>query len=596
MNNNSIKIQSGLHYLLTGSMACSAMLNSSASAKEEKKDGEKKPDVILLLTDDQGYGDLSVFGNPILKTPKLDKLHDQSVRFTDFHVAPMSTPTRGQIITGRDAFDNGATAVCLGRSMVREDLPTMASIFRASGYKTIHLGKWHLGDSYPYRPQDRGFQETIHHNAFGIGSIADFYGNTYWDAVYDHNGNLEKSDGYCTDFWFRMAKDYINKSTKASEPYFMYLALNCAHAPNMCDDKYSDPYTDKVKSPQVAKFFGQIANIDENVGKLVSFLDSLGVADNTILIFMTDNGTATGFNVFNAGMRGHKTEPYEGGHRVPLFIRWPNGNLGKPRNIDQLTQCQDLLPTLIDMCNLKQPESAEFDGISLLPLFKGKTNGFKDRMLVVQYDNPYKPGENTAVLWGKWRLVKLTELYDLATDPGQMTNIAEQNPEIIKKMMDFYKSWEKKTMPDYNKMRYIHVGSDHQNPVMLYSSDWFGSYADNSGNLIAANTIGAWNINVEKKGLYEVTLSRWHPASGLALNAPAEDEAGRKRGSVPIESARLKIGSFDETLRTFNDQNDVKFKVELNTGNFEVRTWLNDKDGKPLCSAFYTKMELVNSK
>ncbi|MGD8239014.1 MAG: sulfatase-like hydrolase/transferase, partial [Armatimonadota bacterium] len=150
-------------------------------------DAGTRPNVLLVMTDDQGYGDLSCHGNPVLKTPNLDRLHGQSLRFTDFHVAPMCTPTRGQILTGRDAMANGATFVCMGRSMMRNELPTMADIFAANGYRTGHLGKWHLGDSYPHRPQDRGFQETIHHAAWGITSIPDHWGNDYWDDTYRRN-------------------------------------------------------------------------------------------------------------------------------------------------------------------------------------------------------------------------------------------------------------------------------------------------------------------------------------------------------------------------------------------------------------------------
>ena len=587
-----MKTNNCFSYLLMSSMAGIGIANPCQSFGQTKDMQTKAPNVILVLTDDQGYGDLTVNGNPILKTPNLDILHGQSIRFTDFHVAPMCSPTRGQIMTGRDALDNGATAVCMGRSMVREDLPTMADIFRTTGYNTVHFGKWHMGDSYPYRPQDRGFDETVHHNAFGIGSLADYYGNTYWDGVFEHNGKTEKYDGYCTDVWFSLAKEYIKRNKKSEKPFFMYLATNAAHAPHLCDDKYSDPYKDKVGTLQEAKFFGQIANIDENMGKLMSLLKETRQADNTILIYMTDNGSSRGYDVFNAGMRGHKTEPYEGGHRVPLFIRWPNGGLGNPRDINELTQCQDLLPTLIELCNLKNTNDDQFDGISLVPLFKGKTKKFTDRKLVVEYENPYKPKENLAVLWGKWRLVMHEELYNLSTDPAQKSNIAGQHPEVVKVMQDYYQNWQKQTLSDYNKVRYIHLGNDRQNPLMLYSSDWSGSYADNTGNLISANAFGKWYVNVDTKGLYEITLYRWHPGSGLAINAPMLDKSGKIRGAIPIGKGRLKIGEFDETINIADGQTEVKFTLPLETGKFELQTWFEDSNEKLLCSAFYTKVEL----
>ncbi|TWU44260.1 Arylsulfatase [Novipirellula aureliae] len=566
----------------------------SCVSLEAKENDPARPNVILILTDDQGYGDFSVHGNPVLQTPVLDKLHDMSIRFTDFHVAPMCTPTRAQLLTGRDALDTGATAVCLGRSMPREDLPMMADIFKASGYRTAHFGKWHLGDSYPYRPQDRGFEETITFGAFGIGSIADWFGNTYWSANFRHNGEMERFEGYCTNTWFDLALDYIKDWKEGSDPFFLYLPTNCPHDPHLCDDEYSDPYLKKGIEPVVSKFFGQIANIDENMGRLLETLDERGLAENTLLIYMSDNGSAKGHEVFNAGMRGSKKDPYDGGHRVPLFIRWPEGNLGDARDIETLTQCQDLLPTLIDWCKLKGPEDEELDGSSLAPLFSGKPNALDDRILVVEYDNPYKPDDNKAVMWKKWRLVKDSELYDVSSDPGQKTDVADKHPDVFSHMQNYYRQWRQEAVKGYNQKRYIHLGSKEQNPAMLYSCDWHGAYADNINNLIAGDRIGAWDVLVEKTGMYELTLSRWHPASGMALTASIKDSTGRNAGAIPVKQARLRIGDYDRTIRTETDQAEVKFKVELTEGIHKIETWFMDEDGEQLCSAYYTKAERMD--
>ncbi|MFC1762065.1 arylsulfatase [Planctomycetota bacterium] len=555
---------------------------------------QDRPNVILILTDDQGYGDFSVHGNPVLQTPVLDKLHEQSIRFTDFHVAPMCTPTRGQLLTGRDAMDNGATAVCQGRSMLRTGIPTMADIFKASGYRTHHIGKWHLGDSYPFRPQDRGFEESVTFGAFGIGSIADFHGNTYWSAKFRHPDGLKQYQGYCTDVWFDLALDTIKQWTEGDKPFFMFLPLNCPHDPHLCDDKYSDPYLKQGMKPVVAKFFGQIANIDENMGRLLDTLDQRKLAENTLLIYMSDNGTAQGQAVFNAGMRGKKKDPYDGGHRVPLFIRWPGGHLGVPRDIETLTQCQDILPTLMDWCKLESPARDPLDGSSLSPLFSSQTETLSKRILVVEYDNPYRPDENKAVMWKKWRLVKDRELYNLASDPGQRTDLADQHPEIVRRLQDHYRQWKQEALKGYNQKRYIHLGSAKQNPLMLYSSDWQGDYADNINNLIAGDRIGSWEVLVEKAGSYEFTLSRWHPASGLALTASTKDSRGRQRGSLAIKQARLRIGDYDQTVSTEADQAKIKFKVQLPKGIHKIETWLMNEKGKPLCSAYYTQAELVN--
>ncbi|HEY1381743.1 MAG TPA: arylsulfatase, partial [Gemmataceae bacterium] len=335
-------------------------------------DAPRKPNVIVFLTDDNGYGDHSCLGNPVLKTPNFDRLHGQSVRLTDFHVTPMCTPTRGQLMTGMDCLHNGASSVSAGRSMIRRGIPTMAEIFRAGGYRTAMYGKWHLGDSYPHLPHQRGFQDAVYLLGWGITSMADLWENDYFDGRFRHNGVLHKYPGYCTDVFFNLSMDYIRDCKAKGEPFFLYLPTNAAHAPHWVPAKYKTPY--KGQPPAVAAFFGMIANLDENLGRLDAFLREQGLFDDTILIYMNDNGGTAGVNVYNAGMRGRKTTYYEGGHRAVCFIRWPAGGLGQPRNVDVLTNNQDILPTLIDLCGLPKPANARFDGSSLAGLLKGTTN------------------------------------------------------------------------------------------------------------------------------------------------------------------------------------------------------------------------------
>ena len=546
----------------------------------------KRPNVILVLTDDQGYGDLSGHGNPVLKTPHLDALRRQSVRLTDFHSAPMCTPTRGQILTGRDAMANGATFVCLGRSMMRHDLPTVAEIFAAGGYRTGHFGKWHLGDSYPHRPQDRGFRQTVHHGAWGITSIADHYGNDYFDDTYDHNGKREKYKGYCTDVWFDLAMKYMRKCQADGEPFFVYLPTNCPHSPHWVAPKYAAPYK---RAGIPAPFFGQIANIDMNMGRLAAMLDETKLAENTILVFMTDNGTVRGERVFNAGMRGKKCQLWEGGHRVPCYFRWPAGKLGKPRDIDELTHCQDLLPTLTDLCGLARPRGMQLDGESLVPLLRGTRGGLGDRMLVVQYGAAPKKGA-AAVLWQKWRLINNRQLYDVRTDPHQDRDVAAKHPDVVRKMRAHYDAWWQRVRPQFETVRYIHLGSDKANPTTLYSSDWVGSYADNFGNLARGNAIGRWHVIVERAGTYELTLSRWAPEAQTPLADPLTGPMGKGR-AVPIAKARLKIGTADVTKPAPHGAKSVSFTVDLKAGKAVLETWFQNKAAKSLCSAYYTKVE-----
>jgi arylsulfatase len=343
---------------------------------------DARPNVVIILSDDQGYGDFSRHGNPVLKTPNLDKLAEQSIRLTDFHVAPMCTPTRGQLLSGMDACRNGATSVSAGRSFVRPEIPLLPEMFSAAGYKTALFGKWHLGDSFPNLPHHRGFGESVYHLGWGITSMADTWENDLFDGRFHHNGVLQKYPGYCTDVWFDLSIAWMKERQARGEPFLLYLPTNAPHGPHWVPAKYKQLY----QRPGVpAAFFGMIANLDENVGRLDQFLNGSGLAENTIVVFFHDNGGTGGVNLFNAGMRARKTTYYDGGHRAACFIRWPGGKL-QPRDLGVLSQVQDLLPTLLDLCGVKPPPNARFDGMSLGPLLRGEPLlEERDRVLVVQY-------------------------------------------------------------------------------------------------------------------------------------------------------------------------------------------------------------------
>src|SRR5262245_21262140 len=384
----------------------------------------EKPNVVVVLTDDQGYGDLSCHGNPVLKTPNLDRLHARSVRLTDFHACPMCTPTRGQLLTGQDCLRNGAMNVSSGRTLLRRGIPTMADAFVAGGYRCGQFGKWHLGDNYPYRPQDRGFHESVFFPSSHIGSAPDFWENDYFDDTYIHNGKRQKYAGYCTDVFFGEAMTWIKGCAEKKQPFFCYLATNAPHGPLFVPTKYREPFEKLDVKPNVARFFGMIANIDENVGKLDAFLRDNGLAENTVVVFLTDNGGTAGVPVFNAGMRGRKIDLYDGGHRVPCFVRWPGGARRKPGDVGGLTTVPDLFPTLLDLCGADRPEKAAFDGVSLAKALRGEGEPPADRMVVTQFSRMNAPAPkkgDACVLWKRWRLVADKELYDLATDPAQKT-------------------------------------------------------------------------------------------------------------------------------------------------------------------------------
>ena len=291
--------------------------------------GESRPNVIVILTDDQGYGDLSAHGNPILQTPHLDRLHDESLRLTNFHVASVCTPTRGELMTGLYALRNKAGMVPAGRNLMRRDVTTMPEVFASNGYATGLFGKWHLGDTYPQRPLDRGFQRAVWHRGWGLASEIE-YDNDYFYTRYLDQTETRYSDRFCANLWFDEAMEWMGEQADAGQPFFSYISLNTPHSPFHALPKDFSVYRDKVEDPALASFFGLIHNIDENFARLDAWLADAGIRDNTLLIFLNDNGTSKGESVFNAGMRGKKGSAYDGGHRAMCFIRWPGGNLGKP--------------------------------------------------------------------------------------------------------------------------------------------------------------------------------------------------------------------------------------------------------------------------
>jgi len=573
-----------------------------------------KPNVIIILTDDQGYGDFSCLGNPVLKTPNLDKLHAESVRFTDFHVSPMCTPTRGQLMTGRDALANGASCVCSGRTFVRRDVPTMADLFAAGGYRTGLFGKWHLGDNHPHRPNDRGFHEAVYHLGWGITSTPDYWNNDYFDDFFRHNGRVEHYAGYCTDVFFDEAQRWMQSCAAEKKPFLCYLAPNAPHGPFWVADKYKQPY--KHLAPDVAGFFGMIANLDENIGKLEAMLRQSELRENTILVFMTDNGGTGGISVFNAGMRGAKASLYDGGHRVPCFVRWPAGGLRPAGDVADVTQVQDVLPTLLDLCGLKR---GRFDGVSLAPVLRGKPQPMlAKRKLVVQYSGLTQsdPAKwDSAVLFQNWRLVQGRELYDINADPAQKTDIAAQHPELAKAMRAHYEKWWAAVQPGLQKFETLDVGSDSENPACLTAMDWLAPRLTPAAQTVDIRLLGEmlvkegslpggrpqpvmngpWNIRVTRDGVYRISLRRWprEADAPLAGSVPAYkcvDGSFPEGKALAIVKARLRVGDFDATVPVSAADKEAVFETRLKTGKTQLQTWFYDAQGRELCGAFYVEL------
>jgi len=419
----------------------------------------RQPNIVFVLTDDQGYGDLSCHGNPILKTPHLDRLHAEGVRFTDFHVSPTCSPTRSALLTGRHEFKNGVTHTILERERLTLKATTVAQVLQSAGYTTGIFGKWHLGDEAAYQPNRRGFDEVFIHGCGGIGqsypgSCGDAPGNTYFNPAILHNGKFEKTSGYCTDVFFGQALRWI-EAVKGKKPFFCYIPTNAPHGPLHVRPEDEKRYAGLVKNPNAAKFFGMIANIDDNVGRLLEKLQAWGLERDTLVIFMNDNGGTAGVSIFNAGMRGQKVTPWLGGTRAASFWRWP-GTL-KPGDVNRLAAHIDFLPTLAEIARAKLTDEVktQVEGRSLLPLLRDAKAEWPDRFLfthVGRWPKGAKPEAHKyahcSVRSPAWHMVcdardgkKQWQLFDVAADPGEKADVAAKHPDVVQRLEAAYDQW-----------------------------------------------------------------------------------------------------------------------------------------------------------
>ena len=574
------------------------LLVSEIDIVKAQENLEKRPNVILIMTDDQGYGDLACHGNTIIDTPNMDRLHSQSVRFTNFHVSPTCAPTRAALMTGLYTNRTGVWHTIGGRSLLRKDKVTMAEVFKENEYHTAIFGKWHLGDNYPFRPQDRGFLEVLIHGAGGVGQTPDFFDNDYYNDTYIHNGKLKEYIGYCTDIWFKEAIKYIER--QKHNPFFCYISTNAPHSPFYVDNKYIEPYKG-IKNIPSNEFYGMITNVDDNIGILTKKLEDLGIADNTILIFMTDNGSSMGDKkientiAFNAGMRGKKNSEYDGGHRVPFFIKYPNGKLEAGKDIKNISAHIDVLPTLIELCGLKLNKPINFDGKSLMPLINGSEENWSERLLITdsqRVEHPIK-WRKSAVMSDNWRLVNGEELYNMVDDPGQTNDVALEEPKKVKKFRKAYDTWWDDVSLDFDDFQAIIIGSPKENPVNLTSHDWHSNTQVPWNHKHIRSGLqgnGFWVLDIESTGIYEITLSRWPLSMKLPIISGMEKRPALKGTSVneslegkALKILKAKIEIEGEKMEKHVKETDISvtFKVNLKVGKDKrliTRLWGKEVD------------------
>ncbi len=565
----------------------------------------ERPNVIVIVSDDQGYGDLSCHGNPYIKTPNMDQLHAESVRFTDFHVDPTCAPTRSALMTGKYSHHVGVWHTVCGGNHLRSTEKTMADVFKASGYRTALFGKWHLGANYPYRPMDRGFDEWLGNGDGGTGTTDDWFDNDRINDYYWHNGKREKHEGFAPDVFFNKAIDFVKEDHK--DPFFIYVATYLPHNPHSVPDpKLAEIYDEKVFK-HTAYFFAGINRVDENIGKLRKALEASGKSDNTILIFMSDNGGTAGVKLYNAGMRGKKGQPYEGGHRVPFFIHWPNGNLAHGKDIASLTAHIDVLPSLVDLCNLKTTQETQFDGRTFKNQLFNPTAKLAHRTLFVESQRTFEAQawKNTSGMYEQWRLVNNKELYDLSKDPSQQKNVIDAHPEIAAKIRkEFTDYWNKVTPNDRELPRSV-VGNSKDQETFLTSSDWYLPKVPwNHAQIAEGKPLsGAWDVTVEKAGTYRIECRRWPreanatisgvPNFNKKVDAWSRDGKvdrllyGRKMKALPVKTVSLTVGKQQKSASVTTEDTHISFDVELPRGDTKIKGEMLDANGNLIAGVYY---------
>lgn len=476
------------------------------------------------MTDDQGYGDLGVTGNAFIHTPHIDEFAGQSTHFTNFHVDPVCAPTRSALMTGKFYLRTGVYDTFNGGAIMDPDEITIAEILSAHGYETGIFGKWHLGDNYPGRPSDQGFDQSLIHRAGGIGQPGDLDNyprpdSSYFDPVLYKNNKAVKTSGYCTDVFTDGALDFLEQNK--DNPFFLYVAYNAPHSPLQVPEKYLAKYKGKDfglkgRAAEAARrVYAMVENVDENVGRILASLEEKSLMDNTVVIFMSDNGPIPAR--YNAGLRGTKSSVYEGGTNVPFFIYFPQiFEAGK--KINTTVAHIDILPTLLDICGLASEIPEGIDGSSMLPVLKGDDDVFKQRYLYWQWARGYPElYANIAIRLGNYKLVGHAEssasigefeLYNLAEDPFETTNLVAEEKEkalSLKKQLD---AWHHQiVMVEGNpKTQGAVINPAFENPVVLNRNDAKGTPEQWTRD----GVYSYWDVEFEEEGAYDITFSFHH--------------------------------------------------------------------------------------
>ncbi len=442
--------------------------------------GAERPNIIFVMTDDQGYPAVGAHGHPWLRTPHMDEMYERSVRFDRFMMGSTCAPSRAGIMTGVHSIRNGVTHTIFERERLNLDATTIPEVLKPAGYVSGYFGKWHLGDEAAYQPEQRGFDEVFIHGAGGIGqkykgSCADVPGNRYFDPVFKHNGKFVKTEGYCTDILFQATLGWIQDVKDGDQPFFAYLSTNAPHGPFIAPDEYQDHFKALGFSDKPAGFYGMIEHIDYRLGEMFDLLEAWDLLEDTMIIFTSDNGMTRGgcgligfdgqpqvqvgsdeqgqpMMSYNAGMRGLKGTVEEGGVRAPFFVRW-DGQIKAGRTVETVASYLDVLPTFAELAGASIPEDVQVEGRSLVPLILEENPTWEDRMLfqhVTRWGHGDDPDnwkwQKYSVRNQRFRLVEGV-LYDMENDPGQTQDVAADHPKLVAEMKQAYEAFWDEVRP-----------------------------------------------------------------------------------------------------------------------------------------------------
>ncbi len=543
------------------------------ASRAEAPDERRSPNIVLIITDDQGYGDLGCHGNDTIRTPHTDALASQSVELTQFYVCPVCAPTRAALMTGRYCYRTGVWETYRGGEAMRLDEVTVAEVLRDAGYQTGIFGKWHLGDIYPWVPSEQGFTDGLYFR----------HGNwPYYEVPIERDNKPVANPGYLTDVFTDAAMEFIE--TNRDRPFFCYLPYNAPHAPLEMPQRYLDMYEGLGLDEHTHKCYGMITGIDDNVGRLLQRIDELQLADNTIVIFLTDNGPQ--WDRYNCGLRAQKGSVYDGGIRVPFFARWP-GHFPAGAKVEQIGANIDLMPTLLGACGVPLPDGPEIDGTSLLPLLTGAAGDWADRTLFFHWQRSMepKPYPNGAARTQQYKLVNGNELYDMNADPGETTNIADQHPDIVERLSQAYDEWWEDVASERGFVRPpTPVGYAAENPAHLLAMhawpageieyQYGGLLNDRLTNWTRVEDSVYWELEVVAGGTYEASL---------LYRCPAADAGSRVRVSVGEQSVEATIDAAQKAGREWETRAVGTLRLEAGETRLVVQ---------PLSQAGTTVMEL----